>query len=186
MTRPGDPLARLAIDLGKVAERVAVVEQTVTEAVGELTDKVAELATAVQTSASPQQPGVRVDARPWAELVKLGYGEGTPFDDLCGWIESVLVPQYGEYLALPVTAAGTLPRCWPKHPAACNELWTLYLLWDHAFLNTETGPREAGDWHDRWLPSALERLVKVFKSCLHDETSRAAELSYQHAAAPTG
>lgn len=169
MTRPADPLARLAIDLGKVADRVDLVEQTVTELVGELADKVTQLAAAVPTPASPQQPDQqRVDARPWAALVQEGYGEGTPFADLCAWIESVLIPQYGEYLALPAGEAGTLPRCWPKHPAACNELWTLYLLWDNAFANEETGPREAGDWHDRWLPGILERLKQVFKGCLHN------------------
>lgn len=167
----GDPVARLAIDLGKVTERVALVEQAVTDTVSELAEKVAELAAAVQSPSDPQDSGQRVDGRPWAALQKEGYGDNSPFSDLCAWIETVLIPQYQEYLASLKREADGLPRCWPKHPAACNELWTLYLLWDHAFANEETSPREAGDWHDRWLPGTLERLEKVFSKCLHSTST---------------
>jgi hypothetical protein len=82
----------------------------------------------------------------------------------------VLIPQYGEYLRLHTQVEGTLPLCWPKHRAVSNELWTLFQLWIQAYQSEEPKLRDAGDWHDRWLPGALDRMKEVFeRRCSHYE-----------------
>jgi hypothetical protein len=87
---------------------------------------------------------------------------GARLDELQGWISEVLYPNYGDYLR-----DQRIEPCWPEHPAAINELSWLYNEWHNAYLPDERKPRDAADWHDRWLPGVLRRLDEVFRACGH-------------------
>lgn len=75
--------------------------------------------------------------------------------ELSDWIETVLRVQYPGYLA------DQLKLCWPKHPEARWELAWLYQLWILAYLGKQPAPRDAADWHDRWLRGVIQRLSQL-------------------------
>lgn len=58
----------------------------------------------------------------------------------------------------------TIVSCWPKHDRMANDLASLWLVWAAATV----GPPESDAmlvWHDRWLPSALDRLRTASSAC---------------------
>ena len=81
------------------------------------------------------------------------------FDELADWVETVLRVQYPSYLA------DHLRPCWPNHPEALWELSWLYQLWTRAYLVKRPTPKDAADWHDRWLPGTIRRLSTVMHPC---------------------
>lgn len=81
------------------------------------------------------------------------------FGELFDLVETVLRPQYPDYLGEQIRS------CWPNHSEARWELTWLYQLWTVAYLAKRPAPREAADWHDRWLPGILRRLNDVMRRC---------------------
>jgi hypothetical protein len=81
------------------------------------------------------------------------------FSELFDWVETVLRPQYPDYLAEHIR------QCWPNHPEARWELAWLYQLWSAAYLAERRAPKDAADWHDRWTPGVLRRLSLVMSRC---------------------
>lgn len=187
MTRNGDPLVALSAQMAKLAMQLADLEgklaglrgdvdrlDALAAPVADLSDRVAELAAIVGKAATdPGQRADRVDPRPWAAVILDEPGpDGVrpAASALAAWLETVFLPHYSEHLpGGPHWRAGELPPCWIKHRAVANELWTLYQLWDDAYGDPEAGPRGAGDWHDRWLPGALERIAEVMQRCTHHD-----------------
>jgi len=72
--------------------------------------------------------------------------------ELSDWVETVLRTQYPDYFA------DQIRPCWPNHPEARWELAWLYQLWSAAYLAKRPAPKDAADWHDRWIPGVIRRL----------------------------
>lgn len=81
------------------------------------------------------------------------------FSELHDWAETVLRVQYPDYLAEHVRP------CWPNHPEARWELAWLYHLWSRAYLASHPDPRDAADWHDRWMPGVIRRIGQAMRRC---------------------
>ena len=81
------------------------------------------------------------------------------FGELYDWVETVLRPQYSDYLGEQIRP------CWPNHPEARWELAWLYQLWSLAYLAKRPAPKDAADWHDRWSPGVIRRLSYVMRRC---------------------
>lgn len=81
------------------------------------------------------------------------------FSELHDWVETVLSTQYPGYLA------DHIRPCWPNHPEARWELAWLYHLWSIAYLRNRPAPKDAADWHDRWLPGVVRRLSQLLSLC---------------------
>jgi hypothetical protein len=79
--------------------------------------------------------------------------------ELFDWVETVLRPQYPDYLGEQIRP------CWLNHPEARWELAWLYQLWSLAYLSKRSIPKEAADWHDRWAPGVVRRLNEVMRRC---------------------
>ncbi len=79
--------------------------------------------------------------------------------ELHDWVETVLRQQYPDYIA------DQIKPCWPNHPEARWELTWLYQLWTLTYLTTRPTPKDAGDWHDRWIPGVVRRLGQVMGNC---------------------
>ncbi len=184
MTQTGDPLGALAVEVaslgrrqGAIALRLDKIEGRVDELdaikqeVENLADQVAGLAETLQNGGRAAGDDGPSSPRPWCSVVKDGTGEGTPVAALVLWLDSVLIPQYGEALGgLHRQVKEPLPSCWPQHRAVANELWTLYQMWLLAYESPEGKVRDAADWHDRWLPGAIDRMQDVFTRCTHHES----------------
>lgn len=195
-------VAKVRADVRDLADRLADVERAMTEhgarllqvdglgpLVSDLAQRVARLIDG--PGEENQDDARRADhRRPWA---KLAVTEGSSHrEDLTAWITSVLDPQYGEYLArlwpdgveTPRDNIGRnrVPPCWPEHPAACNELWTLFVTWWAAYADDDAKPRDVADWHDRLLPGVLSRLPAIFK-CRHQKYRNQPDLPPRMAAA---
>lgn len=78
--------------------------------------------------------------------------------ELSDWVETVLRVQYPGYLA------DQIKPCWLNHPEARWELAWLYQLWSLSYLSEQT-PKDAADWHDRWVPGVIRRLQQVMSDC---------------------
>lgn len=101
------------------------------------------------------------DASPsgWFWLTMDEQAREEKFGELFDWVETVLRTQYPDYLA------DHIRPCWPNHPEARWELAWLYQLWSLTYLAKRPAPRDAADWHDRWSPGVIRRLVEVMSRC---------------------
>jgi hypothetical protein len=79
--------------------------------------------------------------------------------ELSDWVDTVLRNQYPGYLTEQIRP------CWPNHPEALWELAWLYQLWSQAYLAKRPAPKNAADWHDRWITGVLRRLGAVMAEC---------------------
>jgi hypothetical protein len=79
--------------------------------------------------------------------------------ELADWVETALRTQYPDYLT------NRIRPCWSNHPEARWELAWLYQLWSAAYLGDRPVPKDAADWHDRWLPGVVHRLTAVMRHC---------------------
>ncbi|SDQ03202.1 hypothetical protein [Thermostaphylospora chromogena] len=158
----------------ELASRLDAIDAALTDLARTVTDLAEAVAAATKRDAAgseTERSDRRPDRRPWILLQGQGSGPGTPFAELRAWVARVLIPQYGEYMTRLPQGIPTLPECWPLHPAACNELWSLYLAWDQAFMHPDTPLREITDWHDRLLPGVLDRLAVVFRCGHHEQAT---------------
>lgn len=97
--------------------------------------------------------------RTWFWLTMSDQERDEKFAELRDWVETVLRVQYPDYLA------DHIRPCWPNHPEARWELAWLYQLWYRAYLADRPEPRDAADWHDRWLPGVLRHLSLTMRRC---------------------
>lgn len=67
------------------------------------------------------------------------------------WLDQWLIPTYELTL-------GELPPCWMHHPAMREELSWLRSAWAGAYRTGRGSGVNAGEWHVRWLPAAIERI----------------------------
>ena len=81
------------------------------------------------------------------------------FSELTDWVEAVLRVQYPGYIA------EQLKPCWPNHPEARWELSWLYQLWTLTYLTKHPAPKDAADWHDRWLQGVICRIGVIMRGC---------------------
>ena len=101
----------------------------------------------------------------WFWLTMSDQERDEKFAELRDWVETVLRVQYPDYLADQIRS------CWPNHPEARWELAWLYQLWSAAYLGERRAPRDAADWHDRWVPGVIRRLQESTAKC-HRECHR--------------
>jgi hypothetical protein len=95
----------------------------------------------------------------WFWLTMSDQERDEKFSELHDWVETVLRPQYPDYLE------DNIKPCWPKHPETKWELAWLYQLWSGAYLAERPAPKDAADWHDRWAPGVIRRLSRVMSTC---------------------
>jgi hypothetical protein len=95
----------------------------------------------------------------WFWLTMSDQERSEKLGELHDWVETVLRAQYPDYIA------DHIKPCWPNHPEARWELAWLYHLWSSAYLIDRPAPKEAADWHDRWLPGATRRLSQNMSRC---------------------
>ncbi|GII59417.1 hypothetical protein Pth03_78060 [Planotetraspora thailandica] len=162
-----DALALLAVELGKLRERVEQVAgkvdaaAPVLSAAADLGEQVAALTETVAQLTEDEESGIG-PVRTWSWVRMTEDERAQRLGELESWVYEVLYPTYGDYLRDERIAS-----CWKQHETAIMELAWLYHLWYNAYLPDKRTPRDAGDWHDRWLPSVLGRLDGVFKTCGH-------------------
>ncbi len=88
---------------------------------------------------------------------------GVAWETLTSWVDIVLVRQYNV-----VGAKGgdnKIPACWYRHPGAVAELAWLCQEWHRIYRSTKGTPSSAGEWHDRWLPGVIRRLLLSLHEC---------------------
>lgn len=121
----------------------------------ELAPVVGELSSAVERSglgpALDAREGESSPERPWCWVTMSDAERADALTELAKWIAAVLRARY------PHRAAIIRP-CWPEHPTVVEELSWLYGEWRQAYLDEDGRHRDAGEWHDRWLPGVLHRL----------------------------
>ncbi len=101
-------------------------------------------------------------------------GAGGPDDDLVpewmsvsepaqavAWLSDLTVWMTKIWVRYP---NGTMPKCWPWHPAAVTELLVARHLWAAATLPGQ-GVDALAAWHDRWRPATLVRVSRVMSGC---------------------
>jgi len=79
--------------------------------------------------------------------------------ELIKWIETKLVPMYGEYLDQ------RLRGCWRNHPAVCTEIGQLHAEWSRIFDRDQPSLAGALSFSDRLLPAALGRIAPLMANC---------------------
>lgn len=88
---------------------------------------------------------------------------GVAWETLTSWADLVLVRQYNV-----IGAKGgddKIPACWYRHPGAVAELSWLCQEWHRIYRSSKGTPGSAGEWHDRWLPGVIRRLLNSMKDC---------------------
>ena len=127
-------------------------QATALEGIAELRDSVEQILAIVgkQDESSPAE---------WFWLTMADQKRGERLNELSDWVDTVLHTQYPGYLT------GQIKPCWPNHLEARWELAWLYQLWTLTYLTDRSAPKDAADWHDRWLPGVLRRLSQIMRSC---------------------
>ncbi|WP_053065439.1 hypothetical protein [Micromonospora sp. RV43] len=77
---------------------------------------------------------------------------------LIDWVRDILAGTYG----LVGHVGGRqrkIPACWYRHPDVVVELSWLCQEWHRLYRSAKGTPAGAGEWHDRWLPSLVNRLL---------------------------
>jgi hypothetical protein len=151
-------LGQLTARLDTNEAAVAGHARTIAEAAG-LAREVTRLSEAV-TAMSPEPAdfpaGGHPRMPPWAAMDDPTYVDS--LRDLARWVADILLARYPH-------ARVVLPPCWPAHPAAVEELDWLYWDWTGWAGSPVARSRDAGDWHDRWLPGVLARLRPCLQDC---------------------
>jgi hypothetical protein len=182
---PYETLAALAASVGDLRSQVRFVHSVVdrsglafakdtralvlrlTATVDAMEAKVADLDQAVQDlqdsgsrAPAPNWDGMDQDTRA-AELAKLAE-----------WVTRILVPGYR--LDPP------LRPCWRAHLPVVWELGTVWAEWRRVYERKAPELAGALDWHNRWLPGALERSQRALSGCTDRECILAASAAARH------
>ena len=109
-----------------------------------------------QTVADALDAAPRGPAAPyWIGLDRDTYA--TRLAELQHWADTVLGQHYGGY---------ELRDCWSRHIHAIWELSTLAAEWDHTYGGTRPDLARALEFHDRWLPNTMRRIVGITRQCV--------------------
>lgn len=111
----------------------------------ELTDLVAQLATAVATT-GPDGMGVAS----WLDL---------PTDEVTALAVLTELIRWMEVVYLRYSDAQSLPDCWLWHPDVVEELLWLMHAWLAAYRDEQAPVSLAADWHDRYRPGVVQIIV---------------------------
>ena len=79
--------------------------------------------------------------------------------ELIKWIDTKLIPMYGEYLEQ------RLRECWRNHPAVRTEIGQLHAEWQRIFDRDEPLLAAALSFSDRLLPAAITRIAPLMSTC---------------------
>ena len=71
------------------------------------------------------------------------------------------------YLRYPDAAAG-LSDCWAWHPDVIEELLWLWQAWLAAYHDKNVPGTTAADWHDRYRPNVVRRIMATAGRCSLD------------------
>ena len=167
---PYDTLAALAAQVGDIRGKVRFLESIVDRAglafvsdlkarQGRLTADLDALATQVENLAVRLEgalaAGPRTAAPTWVGLTD--EQRDAQLGALSQWVETLLVPSYSP--DPPIMA------CWHNHWAAIWELSTIWAEWRRIYQRPAPDLQGALDFHNRWLPSALERTGRALAKC---------------------
>ena len=167
---PYDTLAALAAQVGDIRGKVRFLESVVDRAglafvndlearQGRLTADLDALATQVENLAVGLEDALasrpRTAAPTWVGLTD--EQRDTQLLALGRWVETVLVPGY--------TPDPPLLACWRNHWPAIWELSTVWAEWRRIYERAIPDLQGALDFHNRWLPGALERTRRALAKC---------------------
>jgi hypothetical protein len=181
---PYETLAALAAAIGDLRRKVRFVESVVdrsglvfakdtrslvvrlTAELDTLAGKVEDLAQAVDAL---QSGGDRVPAPNWVGLSEAQ--RAAELAKLAEWVVRVLVPSY--------RPDPPLAPCWRAHWPVIWELSTVWAEWRRIY--DRPGPELAGalEWHNRYLPGALDRARRELAKCTDRQCTLAAQGSPQ-------
>jgi len=167
---PYETLAALAAAVGDLRRTVRFVESVVDRSglamakdirsrVGRLTADLDALAAKVDeldaTVTALQSGGDRVPAPNWVGLTEAERAD--MLAKLADWVARVLVPSY--------RPDPPLVPCWRAHWPVVWELSTVWAEWRRIY--DRPGPELAGalEWHNRYLPGALDRARRELAKC---------------------
>ena len=167
---PYETLAALAAAIGDLRRKIRFIESVVDRSglamakdirsrIARLTADLDALAAKVDeldaTLAALQSGGDRVPAPNWVGLTETERAE--LLAKLAEWVARVLVPSY--------RPDPPLAPCWPAHWPVVWELSTVWAEWRRIYHRP--GPELAGalEWHNRYLPGALDRARRELAKC---------------------
>jgi hypothetical protein len=194
----GDPMAAMLLQLSEDAEQVSALDQRearhfrlIQRRLGELADLITTLGGTLEeqsmilarleglassaASADGDVPGGDADqalyyeplpAPRWWKLA--GQAREEALDKLCGWVEQVYRPGYGQL-------AATLGGCWQQHPLCLYGLDVLSELWSVLYLQAERSPAVVSaqaEFQARIVPAIAEQLMAETTRCSHAQAGR--------------
>jgi hypothetical protein len=121
--------------------------------VDEVAELVAQLADAVNATTTASGGGIAS----WLDLPTEVDTTQAVLGELLAWMQVV-------YLRYPDAAAG-LPDCWLWHPDVVEELLWLMQAWLAAYRDDKAAVSLAGDWHDRYRPGVVRRIISTAGRC---------------------
>lgn len=159
MTSPeGDPLAGLVSLVGRQGRRLDDQGKRLDGLQGAVT----ELANLVANRVTEDADGAP-QALWWPEIDP-GEERTEALRAFLAWVDDVLRGRH------PESYRGITP-CWFLHPEVLDDLTSLYVAWLAAYRDPTAPATASIEWHDRWMPSCLERCRQAIKSRGCDRTN---------------
>jgi hypothetical protein len=155
---PGDPVARLAIEVASLRRGVSELGDKVSgvedlrrelEALGE---GVADLAARVTRLVG--SPSLDTKPRPYWLPSLQGERAEQAWRVLGKWVEDVVVGRYQH----------SIKPCWYRHALAVDVLTACYFAWSAAY-HEEAVATAPAEWHDRWFPHLMRLVDADTKPC---------------------
>jgi hypothetical protein len=151
LTEAAEEVRRTATDAKDGSDSAQRAVLDLTKTVKRLGDHVRDMEDAVLRSADDEPPEPRFH---WLTVTDVKEAS-QQLQDLAGWVQSV----YLRYTGVKLT------HCWMWHETVVADLHVLY----QGFLDATDGQTGTAfklmDWHDRYRPSAVERVTAELKEC---------------------
>lgn len=80
------------------------------------------------------------------------------WNELTEWLRTLLLARYPR-------RAVVITSCWYRHPEAVEQLTWLHACWRATYRNPQALPRDAAEWHLRYLPAAISQLAQILAAC---------------------
>lgn len=132
------------------------------ERLGELDQRVNQLAGHLGRLLAERKPRGE-QAWWWPSLDKQQAAQA--WETLACWVNECLIPRFPEH-------ARTLRPCWRRHADVVDELTALRVLWVDAYTNPQARPMAAAEYRGRWVPQAMDRIEKAFRTAHCTPNSR--------------
>lgn len=141
--RLGDDIEALAGVVAELSGSVEVLEQAAVDA-------------ATKSGRPNKVGGTDVQVTGYSAQASTAEDHAKAVEDLTTWLEwanpTLIVPRS--------TSRYGIPQCWPRHPGVVEELLALHAAWLAAYAE---GPNDTMiAWHDRWLDSSVNRVLKTY------------------------